>query len=724
MSQFADSLASLSRGEITVADVVTYVDRLCDQGAVDQDTLITDLNTSAGGRALNPQTRAAIEQRIRGWSPTSSPAPPAMADLSADDDRTRIAPPRPKEVGVGSIIKGRFQLETLLGAGGMGKVFKALDLRRVEARDRQAHVAIKLLSESFRQHSISVIALQREAKKALNLAHPNIVRVFDFDREGEDLYFMTMEYLSGRPLDKVIKEAGTGLPFDRAMGYIRPVAAALGYAHENNIVHSDFKPNNVFVTDEGHVKVIDFGIARAIKRPDDTDTERTVFDAKELGALTPPYASPEMCDRLDPDPRDDIYALGCVAYELLTGRHPFHRLSGKDARDQKLDPAAPANLSKKQWAALKRALAFERNQRSPSVEAFITELTGGAPAKQAKTVATAAPASKPFPLAAVGGGVALLAVAGVLAFVFIGGEKDQADGSSSKLVVENEAPKPVEKPPIIDQKDIVNALKPTPEPVVPPPSEPVVTKEPPQPLPVEPEPQVAVVTPLPSPPTLGQIRPMLQEVSCAFLDASLTGGDITLTGYARRRADVEDVAGRLKAMPGVTQVSSKVEAVLLDPHCTPLATAEPLVRINRAGARGLSMRPTKSVFVGGDKLRININAPTANSYVYVDYFDHDGGVLHMLPRPGATNNFLPGKSGLRLGDGGVSGDWTIGEPYGKDLLVVWSLPEAMFTGTRPEYEERSEEYLQLVRGSIDRIASRHGKGTVLAEFALILTKPQ
>jgi hypothetical protein len=217
---------------------------------------------------------------------------------------------------------------------------------------------------------------------------------------------------------------------------------------------------------------------------------------------------------------------------------------------------------------------------------------------------------------------------------------------------------------------------------------------------------------------------MLQEVSCAFLDASLTGGDITLTGYARRRADVEDVAGRLKAMPGVTQVSSKVEAVLLDPHCTPLATAEPLVRINRAGARGLSMRPTKSVFVGGDKLRININAPTANSYVYVDYFDHDGGVLHMLPRPGATNNFLPGKSGLRLGDGGVSGDWTIGEPYGKDLLVVWSLPEAMFTGTRPEYEERSEEYLQLVRGSIDRIASRHGKGTVLAEFALILTKPQ
>lgn len=274
---------------------------------------------------------------------------------------------------VGRTIKQRFVLQEVLGSGGMGSVFKAVDLRKQEARDHDPYVAIKLLNEDFQKHPDAFMSLQREARKAQALAHPNIVNVYDFDRDG-DIVFMTMECLAGQPLDRLLHDhAGRGLPISQALSILRDIGAALTYAHSHGIVHSDFKPGNVFVTEKGAAKVLDFGIARAVSVLGDESGSgnRTVFDPGSLGALTPAYASPEMLVGEEPDPRDDVYALGCVAYELLTGRHPYNRKTAGQALAEGLKPRRIPHLRRRQWRALEQALAFSRAERLRSVAALL-----------------------------------------------------------------------------------------------------------------------------------------------------------------------------------------------------------------------------------------------------------------------------------------------------------------------------------------------------------------
>ena len=271
------------------------------------------------------------------------------------------------------ILQNRFKLQKVIGVGGMGVVYKAVDLRKVEAKDRNPFIAIKVLNEEFKKHPDSLIALQREARKSQSIAHPNIVNVHDFDRDG-DMVFMTMEYLEGQPLDKVLKQYQyIGLPMNEAWEVLRGICEALIYAHQENIIHSDFKPGNIFLTNKGAAKVFDFGISRAVNRSDlksDSGGDKTVFDAGSLGALTPAYASLEMLNGGTPDERDDVYALGCVTYEIFSGEHPFGKLSADKACAKKLKPKRIDELTSTQWSALQRALAFKRKDRISSVENF------------------------------------------------------------------------------------------------------------------------------------------------------------------------------------------------------------------------------------------------------------------------------------------------------------------------------------------------------------------
>lgn len=275
---------------------------------------------------------------------------------------------------VGSVIKNRFILREIIGCGGMGTVFRATDLRRQEAHDESPDVAIKVLNEEFREYPELFIALQRETKKTQQLAHPNIVTVYDFDRDGNNV-FMVMEILEGQSLKQYIREnVPSGMSFNDAWTIIKGLSLALAYAHKRNIIHSDFKPGNVFITSTGEVKVLDFGIACAVKRPDIISGHETIFNARDLGALTPEYASLEMFENQPPDPRDDIYALACVAYELLTGKHPFGKLSAPKALEVNLQPPVISGMKRRQWYALAHALALKKEQRTPSVYQFIKEI--------------------------------------------------------------------------------------------------------------------------------------------------------------------------------------------------------------------------------------------------------------------------------------------------------------------------------------------------------------
>ena len=295
---------------------------------------------------------------------TSTTRPPAGARVPDGEFRE------------GSILRQRFELMSKLGEGGMGAVWKGKDMLKVEARDRNPFVAIKLLQGDFKEHPEAFIALQRETSKQQRLAHPNIATVYDFDRDMDtDTVFMTMEVLDGQDLASFVRKLpADGLPLEEALPYTEQLSAGLSYAHEAELVHSDLKPGNCFLTNEGRIKLLDFGIARASKTKADASGEQTVFDPGELGALTPTYATVEMFDGEDPDPRDDIYALAIMSYQLLTGKHPYGKQTAPKAMEQKLSPAPVEKLNKRQNRALQRGLAFLRDDRTPTVEDFLEDL--------------------------------------------------------------------------------------------------------------------------------------------------------------------------------------------------------------------------------------------------------------------------------------------------------------------------------------------------------------
>ena len=277
---------------------------------------------------------------------------------------------RYENLGPGVTLKDRFVLLEKLGQGGMGVVFKAKDLLKVEAQDKDPYVAIKVLTDAFKKYSGSFIALQREASKAQRLAHPNIATVYDFDRDGNTV-FMTMEYLQGKPLNQLIKEINKKpLKLDHALHIIEELCSGLAYAHEKFLIHSDFKPGNCFFLNYGHVKLLDFGIARASTQTDE-EREKTMFDPAKLSAVTPAYATPEMFAGMNPDPRDDIYGLACVAYQLLAGgKHPYNKVASPKIKELGIKPKPIKGLNRRQQKTLMKALTVVREERIDEVDKF------------------------------------------------------------------------------------------------------------------------------------------------------------------------------------------------------------------------------------------------------------------------------------------------------------------------------------------------------------------
>ncbi len=361
---------------------VIKVDGLGSESSVVQDNL-----GDGGKEPLSYQD--AIKQNQGGAIPPSSSAQDAHFANTSTENRTGSLSRssswgRPEEwladdgrqIEVGTILKDRFELIQEIGQGGMGVVYKALDRRKIEAQDRNPYLAIKILNEQFKRHPESLKALQREARKAQELAHPNIVTVFDFDREGATV-FMTMEYMDGESLRDIIRKNSQGLPVEQVIPFIEGMCQGLAYAHAKGIVHSDFKPGNIFVTPAGLIKIFDFGISRAttVKNIGDMGVrDDTLFDASSLGALTPAYASLEMFLGKEPDPRDDIFALACIAYELFSGKHPYDKVRADHARQNGMRPVRLEQLNRLQWKGLSRGLEFERAARTASGLHFLKEI--------------------------------------------------------------------------------------------------------------------------------------------------------------------------------------------------------------------------------------------------------------------------------------------------------------------------------------------------------------
>ncbi|MFV0308422.1 MAG: Stk1 family PASTA domain-containing Ser/Thr kinase [Desertimonas sp.] len=209
-----------------------------------------------------------------------------------------------------AIINDRYEIYRRIGRGGMADVF----LGRDRMLDRQ--VAVKVLFPEFAVDPNFVERFRREAQAAANLSHPNIVNVYDWGKHSTT-YFIAMEYVEGRTLADILRSNGH-VTSKQAAEIASEVAAALGFAHEAGLVHRDIKPANILIGSNGQVKVADFGIARAMNAP--TESNLTQAGAV-MGTAT--YFSPEQAQGAQPDPRSDLYSLGIVMYEMIAGRPPF-----------------------------------------------------------------------------------------------------------------------------------------------------------------------------------------------------------------------------------------------------------------------------------------------------------------------------------------------------------------------------------------------------------------
>ena len=238
------------------------------------------------------------------------------------------------------VYGGRYEVLGRAGAGGMAEVYRARD----ELLGRE--VALKVLSERFAHDRSFVERFRREAQSAANLSHPNIVSLYDYGSD-DGAYFIVMEYIDGQSLSEVIASEAPLMP-ERAADIASDVAGALQRAHTAGLVHRDIKPGNIMITSSGQTKVTDFGIARALGHGEQTMTQTGMV----IGTAS--YLSPEQAQGNPVDARSDVYSLGCVLYEMLTGRVPFAgdtplSIAYKHVREEaqppsRLNPDVPSEL--------------------------------------------------------------------------------------------------------------------------------------------------------------------------------------------------------------------------------------------------------------------------------------------------------------------------------------------------------------------------------------------
>jgi len=280
-------------------------------------------------------------------------------DLQASE-RREVDAVSDERLAIGHMLSGRYRIERVLGEGGMGVVYLATDEQVVGET-----FAIKVLKEDLGPEALDL--LREEVRKTRKLSHPNIVDVHSVNVDGTKLYVL-MEYLEGKSLDVLLaEEFGRGMPFSHAWPIIEDVGAALGNAHDHNVIHSDLKPANIFLTHSGKAKLLDFGIARISRGP-------LLHQRSGPLALTPAYASCEMLEGEEADARDDTYSFACVIYEMLCGKRPFPELTALEAREAGAQVPPLGVLTREQNAALAEALAFDRKGRTSSVEQLLQGL--------------------------------------------------------------------------------------------------------------------------------------------------------------------------------------------------------------------------------------------------------------------------------------------------------------------------------------------------------------
>jgi serine/threonine-protein kinase len=265
---------------------------------------------------------------------------------------------------IGRILGKRYQIVEKVAMGGMSNVYKALDM------NLKRYDAIKILKEEFAQNTEFLEQFRQEANSVAGLNHPNIVNIYNVGSE-QGLQYIVMEYIKGRTLKKIIKEKGR-LFQDQVINYSEQIAKGLQHAHINGIIHRDIKPHNILITDDDRVKIFDFGIAKHSESSTMTNSGRIIGSVH--------YFSPEQARGLTTDLRSDIYSLGIVMYEMVTGRLPFDSESPVTiALKHMQEPVIPpitinSSISEKLNAVIMKAVAKDPIDRYQSMDDMLTDI--------------------------------------------------------------------------------------------------------------------------------------------------------------------------------------------------------------------------------------------------------------------------------------------------------------------------------------------------------------
>jgi len=316
---------------------------------------------SQGARAAGPRAGT-----VNGEGVAAMPDERVEVDSRGDHETAVAGAPARDRFAQGSrLLGGRFEIVCELGRGGMGVVYQAID------RSRGADVALKMVPPELRHDERAILGIKREVNVALTLTHEHICRVYDF-HESPEAQFIAMELVNGpsveRLLTKALREGRPGFPLEQVLDWLRPVCLALDYAHGKQVVHRDLKPGNILVGRDGAVKVTDFGLARVIHASMSKYSREGVS-----GTLL--YMSPEQCVGKAADARSDVYSLGMLTYELLTGRTPFAEAADiaycQLHEDVDPIPGAAGYVN----AAVLAATAKKRDGRPASASAFLEMLS-------------------------------------------------------------------------------------------------------------------------------------------------------------------------------------------------------------------------------------------------------------------------------------------------------------------------------------------------------------
>lgn len=318
-----------------------------------------------------PNPDGAADAPLAATLPT--PLPPGISTPLADaaipaDEECRAAET--------STLCARYVLERPLGRGGTAVISRARDLRPGLTNGGDHYVAIKHLRPALRDRPGSVARLRREFHQTRSLAHPHIVRFYDLDCD-QGTWFIAMEMLTGEALgDRMRRAEPSGLPPAEALRIASACGAALEFAHTRGITHGDVKPDNVFVTTAAEVRLLDFGAAASLRQ---STAENDAGYGRIAPSATRAYASPEVLAGEGPEPRDDVFSLACVIYEMLSGQHPYARRGANEARDAGVQIEPLPGLSERQWGALTAGLAWCRAQRPANVRELLRGVVMAAP---------------------------------------------------------------------------------------------------------------------------------------------------------------------------------------------------------------------------------------------------------------------------------------------------------------------------------------------------------